>query len=169
MNEVQKMGMITKIWGPAAWLFLHAISFNYYPERKEEYKQFFKLLAFVLPCKKCRENYHNLISKGDLKMTNKIFKSRDTFSYWLFKLHNKVQNDIFVKSELDCERPMYENNFKDYLKVKNIYESFRAKCTKKMYGCTVPKKGIKLRTQIIIKPFNSKCAKQKLGMLITKS
>ena len=165
MQEAQKMGMITKIWGPAAWLFLHSIAYNFTPQKTIHYKQFFKSLAFVLPCKKCRENYNNIITNSELKIQKNIFKSRKTFSFWLFKLHNKVQQDVYIKSGLECEKPMFDNSITDFKKVTKMYESFRSKCSNKSYGCTIPKKGIKLRSQIIIKRFNNKCAQQKMGII----
>lgn len=166
MKESQKMGMITKIWGPAAWLFLHSISFNYSPDKARYYKNFFISLAHVLPCRKCRENYYYIITKSNLKITDKIFKSRRTFAYWLFQVHNKVQKDIYEKSGLLCEKPMYEDNMNDFKIISTLYEQFRSKCTKKAYGCVKPNKGIKLRSQIIVKPFNSKCANQNKGIIL---
>ena len=52
--------MMTSIWGPPLWHYLHTLSFNY-PinptlENKKYYKQFILNLQFTLPCKHCREN-----------------------------------------------------------------------------------------------------------------
>ena len=48
-------GMLTSVWGPAAWHLLHTISFNYpinpTEENKKQYKEFVESLANVLPCK----------------------------------------------------------------------------------------------------------------------
>lgn len=53
--------MLTKVWGPMMWGFLHTISFNYkvHPteEDKENYRSFIYSLKHVLPCRYCRENY----------------------------------------------------------------------------------------------------------------
>ena len=165
MDESQKMGMVTKVWGPAAWLFLHCIAFNYTPEKHEEYKLFFESLANGLPCKSCRDNYSHIIYKSNLKLSKQIFKSRHTFAYWLFQVHNHVQNDIYAKSGLECEKPMYSNSFEDFHKIKRLYESFRAKCTKNAYGCVVPKKGLKLRTRIYVKHFSKKCNEHKHSII----
>ena len=153
-------GFVTSIWGAPAWLFLHCIAFNYSIERKHEYKQFFTYLADVLPCGACRTNYKSIITLGPLKLTDDVFRDRDTFTMYLFKLHNKVQTDIYNKSKLECNKPMYKDTKKDYNKVKQFYESFRAKCEKKTYGCVIQKKGFKLRSQIKIKKYNSTCNKQ---------
>ena len=53
--------MLTKVWGPMMWGFLHTISFNYkvHPteEDKDNYRSFIYSLKHVLPCRYCRENY----------------------------------------------------------------------------------------------------------------
>ena len=53
-------GMLTKIWGPSLWHFLHVMSFNYpvnpSKEDKENYRNFLCNLRHVLPCGKCRKN-----------------------------------------------------------------------------------------------------------------
>ena len=53
-------GMVTSIWGPNLWHYLHTISFNYpvkpTNENKKYYKQFICNLQHTLPCKHCRIN-----------------------------------------------------------------------------------------------------------------
>ena len=59
--------MMTKVWGPAGWLFLHCVTFGYpyaiNPEnldhayKQDHYKTFFNLVGYILPCKYCRESY----------------------------------------------------------------------------------------------------------------
>ena len=123
--------------------------------------KFFKYLADVLPCGACRENYKKIISSGPLRLDKVVFKNRDTFSKYLFRLHNKVQEDIYKKTNLECNKPMYKNTKKDYLKVKKFYERFRAKCSKNTYGCVIQKRGFKLRSQLRIRKFNNYCRHQK--------
>ena len=53
-------GMLTYVWGPSLWHFLHTMSFNY-PVKptcqdKKEYMRFIKSLRYILPCRYCREN-----------------------------------------------------------------------------------------------------------------
>ena len=47
-------GMLTTVWGPPAWHFLHTISFNYpiHPTKKQkkEYRNFIFSLQNILPC-----------------------------------------------------------------------------------------------------------------------
>ena len=62
-------GMLTTVWGPSMWHYLHTMSFNYpvhpTPEDKKHYRDFILNLENVLPCGKCRKN---------LKKNFKIFK-----------------------------------------------------------------------------------------------
>lgn len=149
-------GFQTRVWGPAAWLFLHCISLNYNPKvHKKEYIRFFKMLAYVLPCKACRDNYeHTIRYSRTLRLTNSIFESRQSLSFWLFKLHNYITK-CQTKSQL-----MFTNTNKDFQKMISFYEQFRAKCTTSRNrshhtgGCTQPatKGGIRLRSMIQIKP-----------------
>ena len=47
-------GMLTTVWGPSMWHFLHTMSFNYPVEPtledKTHYKEFILSLQHVLPC-----------------------------------------------------------------------------------------------------------------------
>ena len=56
-------GLMTKIWGPPGWLFLHSVTMGY-PEnidinnpehviKKENMKLFFTSLGHTLPCELC--------------------------------------------------------------------------------------------------------------------
>ena len=53
--------MLTSVWGPSAWHYLHTMSFNYpvkpTQEHKQQYYAYFTSLQWTLPCKYCRENY----------------------------------------------------------------------------------------------------------------
>jgi len=144
-------GFMTKVWGPPMWMIMHMITLNYTEKKKKETKKFFESLTGVLPCKKCRINYTKIISNGPLKLTDAVFKNRNTLSMWLFKVHNKVQKDIYKKSSLLTNKPLYTNSQSDYQKAMKNYERFRAKCKTKDYGCITPAKGASLRSEIHIK------------------
>ena len=53
-------GMLTTVWGPSLWHFLHIMSFNYpnepTNEQKHYYMDFILSLENILPCKYCRIN-----------------------------------------------------------------------------------------------------------------
>ena len=74
-------GMLTTVWGPGMWHYLHTMSFNYpvHPtkEDKKHYKDFVLQLQHVLPCSKCRENLKKNFKS--MPLTNANMKNRTTF------------------------------------------------------------------------------------------
>tara|TARA_Y100000590_G_scaffold382158_1_gene451898 strand:+ start:178 stop:837 length:660 start_codon:yes stop_codon:yes gene_type:complete len=70
-----KNGLMTKVWGPSGWLFLHCVTFGYplNPEQfdkdnkqkrgttRRHYKNFLMELGWVFPCKYCRISYRKFI------------------------------------------------------------------------------------------------------------
>lgn len=147
-------GMMTKVWGPPGWLFLHCITFGYPVQidelnqehiiRREHYRMFFKNLGKIFPCKYCRESYDKFIL--ELPIEN-FLNSREKLTYWFYLIHNKVNKKLGVPK---CNIPSFE-------KVKLQYESYRAKCSKTTdeqrkerlaKGCVIPKDGKKKRSYI---------------------
>lgn len=126
-------GMITYIWGPLLWHFLHIISFNY-PVNPHEFNKsnklvkhqvensyyyFIFLLQFILPCKTCRENLKkNLESLNFFRNKAKIMKNRDSFSRFIYDLHEIINKMLNKQSNLSYEQ------------VRDFYEHFRANCSK---------------------------------------
>ena len=112
-------GMLTTVWGPGMWHYLHTMSFNYpvKPTRKDKkhYKQFVMNLRNVLPCKYCRMNLRKNLK--DLPLRDKDLKNRHSFSLWMYKLHEHINKMLGKKSGLTFE------------KVRERYEHFRARCT----------------------------------------
>ena len=123
-------GFITKIWGPHLWLSLHTITFGYPDnpnmDEKNNYYQFFKSLAFVLPCKYCRDSYTHFINTEPTVLTMQIFDERNKLTKWLYDLHNRVNDKLNVK---------YNVTYED---VVEKYESFQAQCTATKTGCIMP-------------------------------
>jgi hypothetical protein len=81
----------TNIWGPSAWNFLHTITFNY-PNNptyndKENYKNFFNNLGFILPCEICKYNYN--IHLKTYPISNYLNTKEDLVK-WLIIIHNEV-------------------------------------------------------------------------------
>lgn len=116
-----KDGMLTSIWGSSAWHLLHCISFNYPTdpdmETKHHYMNFVKSLRYVLPCGKCRENLKK--NFASLPLTMEDMANRDTFSKYIYKLHEKVNSMLDKTSGLSYEE------------VRERYEHFRARCHQK--------------------------------------
>ena len=139
-------GMLTTIWGPALWHFLHTMSFNY-PDNpteteKSQYMNFIKSLEFVLPCKYCRVNLKK--NFDSLPLTHNVMKSRYTFSKYIYELHEHINKMLGKTSNLT-----YED-------VRETYEHFRARCTqskpKKEKGCVKPMYGEKSKCILRIVP-----------------
>lgn len=152
-------GMLTSVWGPSMWHSLHAMSFNYpvNPTKndKRNYKDYILNLKHILPCGKCRENLRKNFKKLPLKM--KHMESRETFSRYVYDLHELINNMLCKKSGLS------------YDDVRERYEHFRARCSlslkevkfnntrkKKEKGCTEPLYGEKSKCIIKIIPSNEK-------------
>jgi hypothetical protein len=113
-------GMLTSVWGPSMWHYLHTMSFNYPHEptceNKRHYQSFILNLENVLPCGKCRKNLKKNFKK--LPLTWKDMKSRATFSRYVYNLHELINKMLGKKSGLTYEM------------VRERYEHFRSRCTK---------------------------------------
>jgi FAD-linked sulfhydryl oxidase len=87
------------VWGAPCWTFLHCISYTYpispRKEDKRHYKQFFKSLQYVLPCKLCREHYAMYLKKYPIE---EGLDSRECLIKYLIHLHNHV-NCHYKKSK----------------------------------------------------------------------
>jgi len=112
-------GMLTTVWGPSIWHYLHTLSFNYpvKPTRKhkKDYKNFVMSLGKILPCRHCRENFPNNLKS--LPLTNRALKNRHNFSKWMYDFHEQVNKMLKKKSGLTFKQ------------VRNRYENFRARCS----------------------------------------
>lgn len=148
-------GMLTTVWGPSLWHSLHTISFNYpvNPTKREKknYKKFILDLKHVLPCKHCRENLSKYLEKHSI---NNAMKNRNTFSLYIYKLHENVNKLLNKNSGLS------------YNNVRERYEHFRSRCktvkkvkvTRKNHkGCTIPLHKFKSKGIIKIVPNDTKC------------
>ena len=173
-------GFLTTIWGPTQWHMLHTISFNYpvnpTPEQKKQYRNFVLSLQNVLPCGACRKNLKNNFKK--LPLTMKDMESRNTFSRYIYNLHELVNKMLNKKSNLTYEE------------VRERYEHFRARCAlpyseiekqlkkqlgekSKEVGCVEPLYGEKSKCILHIVPqstegetlqIDEKCIKKKLSV-----
>ena len=145
-------GMLTTIWGPGIWHFLHTMSFNYpinpTSTDKNHYKNFILSLQNILPCGKCRENLKNNLKL--LPLEQKHLKNRESFSKYIFDLHETVNTMLNKISGLTYEQ------------VRNRYEHFRARCNNKTYkkkenGCTNALHGKKSKCVLHIVPQTMIC------------
>jgi hypothetical protein len=154
-------GLMTKVWGPPGWMFLHSITMGYpikindYDEkhiiRKNQMKIFFESIGHVFPCKYCRQSYIKFIK--ELPIDNYL-NSRKNLVLWFYKIHNKVNNKLGVPQ---CDIPSFESIYKEY-------DSYRAECTKTTSkeriknlnkGCVVPKDGKKRKCVVKVIQINN--------------
>lgn len=159
-------GMLTSVWGPSMWHYLHIMSFNYplYPsmEDKKHYRDFVLNLQYVLPCKYCRINLKKNFKTLPLKWSD--MKNRETFSKYIYNLHELVN------------KMLNKNVHLSYEDVRERYEHFRSRCNslptvpikeeeekkedekkeEKEKGCTDPLNGKKSKCIIKIVPQNKK-------------
>ena len=151
-------GMLTSVWGPGLWHYLHTMSFNYpvnpTQEQKKHYRDFIHSLKNVLPCRHCRDNLKKNFKYMPLRKCD--LSDREQFSRYVYKLHEAVNKLLGKKSGLS------------YSDVRDRYENFRSRCTaskpklftksalkktaKKEKGCTVPLYGKKAKSIIKIVP-----------------
>ena len=152
-------GMLTSVWGPGLWHTLHTMSFNYpispTVDDKNHYRQFILNLQYVLPCGKCRKNLKMNFKK--LPLTISHMKSRDTFSKYIYNLHELINKMLGKTSGLS------------YNDVRERYEHFRSRCvvsdldkkkipeSKSELGCTEPIYGKKSKCILQIVPDTTKC------------
>lgn len=152
-------GMLTTVWGPSLWHFLHTMSFNYpnepTKEQKTEYMKFIYQLKHILPCKYCRINLRKNLRVLPLKLSH--MESRFTFSKYIYDLHEHINKMLNKHSGLS------------YDDVRERYEHFRARCNtypkekpvktlkKKEKGCTESLYGKKSKCVIKIVPQTKKC------------
>jgi hypothetical protein len=152
-------GMLTTVWGPGMWHFMHTMSFNYpvcpTSQQKNDYRDFIYSLRDVLPCGKCRKNLSQTLKTFPLKIRPHM-DSRAAFSKYIYDLHEKVNHMLKKKSGLSYEE------------VRERYEHFRARCIKKSskkttmrkrkeVGCVVPLYGEKSKCILKIVPQDFKC------------
>ena len=177
---VSKDGFLTSVWGPMLWTYLHTMSFNYpinpTKQDKKHYRDFIINLKFVMPCKYCRINL--IKNFKHLPLTQKHMKNRESFSKYVYDLHELVNKMLKKTSGLtfDDIRERYEN-FRsrctiDDLKIVHLSKIVKTRKTKKENGCTEPLYGKKSRCVIKIVPqeqkgqtmqIDKKCVKKKIN------
>lgn len=158
-------GLMTRLWGPSGWLFLHCISFGYpfkidptkpeHLEKQNDYYRFFYYLGKVLPCKYCRNSYNEFFAANS---PIQHLGSREELAKWLYDIHNLVNDKLGVPI---CERPSFDD-------IKKQYESFRAACKpltekerndKAGKGCIAPASGKPKRSVIKVVEYESNAPK----------
>lgn len=89
------MGMSPDVWGPIFWHTMHIVSLGYNPQpskqEQEDAIRFYTSLQTMLPCNICRTHYSEYLREMPVEHA---VKSRDDLIYWVFQLHNKVNQNL---------------------------------------------------------------------------
>ena len=105
-------------WGPGGWIFLHTTTFNYPLNPSEadkiKYYNFFNAIKTILPCKYCRQSFEIYMKYIPI---DDFLDSREGVTYWLYRLHNLVNEKVFKKKY-------------SFDHVVRRYERIRAGCSK---------------------------------------
>ena len=109
-----------EIWGPFGWFFSDSICLSYPTNptinEKQQFKNYFNALSYILPCTKCRTHFNQYITKHPLN--DSILESKDKLIKWFLGVHNNV-NRINNKSEISLEEFYSYYNKKFNMNVKN--------------------------------------------------
>lgn len=120
--------MRTSFWGRPAWKFLFTIIFSY-PQKptsrnKYEMKEFFTSLGNILPCKYCRDSYKKYIKQIPI---DNYLGSKKELCFWLYTLHNKVNDKLRVQGRYSKPNPTF-------ISVCKYYEQNLSKMGTKFWG-----------------------------------
>ena len=114
-------GMLTSVWGPSLWHYLHVMSFNYpvnpTSQDKKHYRDMIINLQHTLPCRYCRENLRKNLKHKPLQQCD--MKNRETYSRFIYELHERINRQLGKTSGLS------------YCDVRERYEHFRSRCVEK--------------------------------------
>jgi hypothetical protein len=164
-------GLATRVWGPFGWGFLFSCIMGYPvhiktasdKKTKRAFKELFKNLSFILPCKFCKESFAKFYKQLPI---DKYLVGRLELMYWLYLIKDKVitklisqERDCYNKEKRELKKKFYNkeiskenyysrvNQFREYTLITkpsppfedilNNFEQFRATCSKKAKTCSV--------------------------------
>jgi hypothetical protein len=134
-------GLLTTTWGPSTWESLHCISFNYplnpTSDDKKHYKSYFESLQFVLPCCLCRDHYSHFIKNEKTALTDAVMENRQTLTYWLYTLHNAVNDRLGMKYDITYDDLC--NKYNGYIAHCELTLEQKAEAYKHSYNKEAPK------------------------------
>ena len=116
------ISMITKVWGPPIWFFLHSMAMAYpkkinknnpeHLEIKNSMYAFLSNLGNILPCGLCGVSYESYIKSPELSIP-KYLNSRADLVHFIYLIHERVNEKLGVPK---CERPSFSEVVKYYNK-----------------------------------------------------
>jgi len=116
----EHVSMITKVWGPPAWFFLHSMAMSYpkkinennpeHRRRKNAMFAFLTNLGDVLPCPLCGTSYNSYIRDPSLSVMEHL-NTRSSLIEFIYKIHNKVNIKLGVPK---CNKRSFKEVVKFY-------------------------------------------------------
>lgn len=110
----ENVAMITKVWGPPTWFFLHSMAMSYPKKINEENAEhrrkrnsmfaFLSNLGDILPCPLCAVSYNSYIKEPNLSIWEHL-NSRGSLIEFIYKIHNKVNIKLGVPQ---CDIPSFK-------------------------------------------------------------
>lgn len=130
-NEVKKdlldklpndIAMITKVWGPPTWFFLHSMAMSYpkkidennaeHLQKRNSMYSFLINLGDILPCPICGTSYTSYIREPELSVWEHL-DSRANLIEFIYKIHNRVNEKLGVPK---CDIPSFKSVVEYYSK-----------------------------------------------------
>ncbi len=113
--------MDTRFWGPPGWKLLHQVAYKYPINPTEieklDYGIFYSNLAFVLPCKYCRNSFTKYLKNLPIEG---YLDSRDKLTEWVYLMHNKVNGKLRRQGHLNTPNPTFKEINERYSDCSNV-------------------------------------------------
>lgn len=103
MAEKKMRYLTPEVWGEPMWRSIHSVAIGYpqnpSDEVKKAYKDWFLLLAKVLPCIECSKGYASIIKDNPI---DEALGTRADLIQWTVNVHNAVSKKL-GKPEMSVE------------------------------------------------------------------
>jgi hypothetical protein len=125
-------------WGSHVWFAMHYAALRYPQtptfDQKQAYYEFYISLKNVLPCKKCRVHYTEILER--LPLSYQVLENRHKLFSWTVEVHNIV-NKSLNKPTITLEEALsiYENG-RTQIKKKHFVKPILDACMKNNTVCT---------------------------------
>jgi hypothetical protein len=118
--------MRPKVWGPAMWRILHGTS---HVREPGVVTAFIAALGAALPCIHCRTSFAEFCSAMPL---GPYLASGGTYSYWLYTVHNMVNDKLLAQRLQSCTDPtVYRRLTPLYEDVKRAIAAYAPLCERR--------------------------------------
>lgn len=93
-------------WGPKYWYVMNSVAETYDINKKEPAINFFKSLAFLLPCESCKKHYSELLIKFPIE---NVLNSKEELINWVKKIRNEISQTRMFEMQLHNLRKLQHN------------------------------------------------------------